>query len=90
MEEKDIVEEVKKEVEEIKMCKFTHLKEGGLIIKLEGYPINFIKIIRNDRRNRFSVTFRDMDGWLYKVDKEVEGDLIGASINRVIEEVRHT
>ncbi len=72
---------------ETRTCKFVDLKENGLIIKLEGYPLSFIRIINNKRTETFSVLFRDNDGWIYKVIKNVKGELLSATINKVVERV---
>lgn len=74
----------------VKSVKFVDMNGDGLIIKLEGYPIHFIRIIMNRERQHYSILFRDRDGWTYRVKKVTElgdSDLFKNHTRMILEEV---
>ena len=76
-----------KDVQPLKMCKFVDLKDG-LVIKLEGYPLCRIRISVNRENKQYTILFNDIDGWVYRVKKSAEGELVSANFRRmVLEEV---
>ena len=75
---------------EYKTYKVVELKNGGLIIRLVGYPISFIKITYNPTTKSYNLVIRDSDGWIYRVVRDVEGELLGITIDNVIKDVSCT
>ncbi len=75
---------------EYKTNKVVELKNGGLIIRLVGYPISFIKITYNPTTKSYNLVIRDSDGWIYRVVRDVEGELLGITIDNVIKDVSCT
>ena len=88
MEENKTIKEIQCDVDTIRTCKFIDLKGKGLIIKLEGFLLSYIKITNENDSHQYTILFRDNDGWIYSVKKNVDGELLGATIKKVIEEIR--
>ena len=68
----------------------TQFKEGGILVKLEGYPLLYIKLVVDDKHNLYNLIVRDSDGFIFKAEKEIKGELLNASIKRVIKEASCT
>ena len=68
----------------------TQLNEDDILIKLEGYPIKYIKMMVDGRHNLYNLIVRDRDGFIYKVEKDIKGELLDASIGRIFKEVSCT
>ena len=73
-----------------KTYKVVELRNGGLIIRLVGYPISFIKITYNPTTKSYNLVIRDSDGWIYRVVRNVEGELLGITIDNVIKDASCT
>ena len=75
----------------VKSIKFVDMKDDGLIIHLEGYPIRYIRINMNRLYQHYSILIRDRDGWTYRVKKVTElGELFGNNTRMILEEVIRT
>lgn len=73
-----------------KTYKVVELKNGGLIIRLVGYPISFIKITYNPTTKNYNLIIRDCDGWIYRVVRNVDGELLGITIDNAIKDATCT
>lgn len=58
---------------------------NGVAIKLEGYPLSFIRIIKDTRFHKYSILMRDVDGWALKLNKSEDSRLITATLFRMEE-----
>lgn len=56
----------------ITSCKFTRLGHGFLI-KLEGFPLKYIRLSINRDCSQYSIAFTEHDGWDYRVQKSEDG-----------------
>lgn len=74
----------------VRTYQVTQFKEGGILIKLEGYPLSYIKLIVDNKHNLYNLFVRDSDGFIFKAEKEIKGELLDASIKRVIKEASCT
>lgn len=91
MEEKDYNESKETLFDEqqppIKTYKVTEMK-NGVAIKLEGYPLQFIRIIKDTRFHKYSILMRDVDGWAVKLNKSEDNRVIAATLFKMNEEKR--
>jgi hypothetical protein len=67
-----------------KTYKVTETK-NGVAIKLEGYPLQFIRIIKDTRFHKYSILLRDVDGWALKLNKGEDSRVIAATIFKMEE-----
>ena len=74
----------------VRTYQVTQFKEGGILVKLEGYPLSYIKLVVDDKYNLYNLIVRDSDGFIFKAEKEIKGELLDASIKRVIKEASCT
>ena len=91
MEDKDYIESKETLFDEqqtpIKTYKVTEMK-NGVAIKLEGYPLQFIRIIKDTRFHKYSILMRDVDGWAVKLNKSEDNRVIAATLFKMNEEKR--
>jgi hypothetical protein len=74
----------------VRTYQVTQFKEGGILVKLEGYPLSYIKLVVDDKHNLYNLIVRDSDGFIFKAEKEIKCELLDASIKRVIKEASCT
>ena len=74
----------------VRTYQVTQFKEGGILVKLEGYPLLYIKLVVDDKHNLYNLIVRDSDGFIFKAEKEIKCELLDASIKRVIKEASCT
>ena len=67
-----------------KAYKVTETK-NGVAIKLEGYPLQFIRIIKDTRFHKYSILLRDVDGWALKLNKSEDNRVIATTIFKMEE-----
>jgi len=67
-----------------KAYKVTETK-NGVAIKLEGYEISFIRIIKDTRFNKYSILVRDVDGMALKLNKSADSRVVAATLFRMEE-----
>ena len=67
-----------------KAYKVTETK-NGVAIKLEGYPLQFIRIIKDTRFHKYSILLRDIDGWALKLNKSADNRVVAATLFRMEE-----
>ena len=70
-----------------KTYKVTETK-NGVAIKLEGYPLSFIRIIKDTRFHKYSILLRDIDGWALKLNKSEDNRVIAVTLFKMNEEKR--
>ncbi len=92
MEEKDYDNSIKslfdeQEQQPTKTYKVTETK-NGVAIKLEGYSLQFIRIIKDTRFHKYSILLRDIDGWALKLNKSEDSRVIAATLFKMDEEKR--
>ena len=58
---------------------------NGVAIKLEGYEISFIRIIKDTRFNKYSILVRDVDGMALKLNKSADSRVVAATLFRMEE-----
>lgn len=71
-----------------KSFKVTETK-NGVAIRLEGYPLQFIRIIKDTRFHKYSILMRDVDGWAVKLNKSEDSRVIAATLFKMKDEI-HT
>ena len=71
-----------------KAYKVTETK-NGVAIKLEGYPLQFIRIIKDTRFHKYSILLRDVDGWALKLNKSADNRVVAATLFRMEEKEEH-
>lgn len=71
-----------------KTYKVTETK-NGVAIKLEGYPLQFIRIIKDTRFHKYSILLRDVDGWALKLNKSADNRVVAATLFRMEEKEEH-
>ena len=67
-----------------KAYKVTETK-NGVAIKLEGYEISFIRIVKDTRFNKYSILVRDVDGMALKLNKSADSRVVAATLFRMEE-----
>lgn len=91
MEEQDYDNSIKSLFDEqqptTKTYKVTETK-NGVAIKLEGYPLSFIRIIKDTRFHKYSILLRDIDGWALKLNKSEDNRVIAVTLFKMNEEKR--
>ena len=92
MEEQDYDNSIKSLFDEqqptTKTYKVTETK-NGVAIKLVGYPLSFIRIIKYTRFHKYSILLRDIDGWALKLNKSEDNRVIAATLFKMKDEI-HT
>ena len=69
-------------------CSFTSMGDNGIIIKLNGYPIRYIRITMNRHGQHYSVLFRDTENTTCRIRKVTElNDLHGCVTKMIFEEI---
>ncbi len=63
--------------------KIIPFKEGGILIELKGYPIECIKLVVNNKHNCYDFVIREREGHIYRVEKQINGELVSASIRKL-------
>ena len=74
------------EQQPIRTCKVTEMK-NGVAIKLEGYPLSFIRIIKDTRFHKYSILMRDVDGWALKLNKSEDSRVIAATLFKMKKDI---
>lgn len=89
MEKKDYNKSNKSLFEEQQPTKTYKVKEmeNGVAIKLEGYPLSFIRIIKDTRFNKYSILIRDNEGWAVKLNKSADNRVIAATLLKIKEDI---
>lgn len=75
--------EVLSGMESKRLHKVTPFKEGGILIELEGYPIECIRLVVDYKHNCYDFVIREKQGHIYRVEKEISGELVSASIKKL-------
>lgn len=71
-----------------KSCSFTSMGDDGIIIKLNGYNIRYIRITMNRHGQHYSVLFRDTENTTCRIRKVTElNDLHGCVTKMIFEEI---
>lgn len=66
-----------------RLHKVTPFKEGGILIELEGYPIECIRLVVDNKHNCYDFVIREKEGHLFRIEKEFNGELVSATIRKL-------
>ena len=72
--------------EPIRTYKVTEMN-NGVSIKLEGYPLQFIRIIKDTRFHKYSIFIRDVEGWAVKLNKSEDSRVIAATLFKIEKDI---
>lgn len=64
-------------------CKVIEFKEGGFLVQLEGYPIEAVKLIVDNKHNCYDFVIREKEGHIFRIEKENNGELVSATIRKL-------
>ncbi len=71
------------EKENSRNYKVIEFKEGGFLVQLEGYPIEAIKLVVDNKHSCYDFVIRESEGHIFRVEKEFNGELTSATIRKI-------